>query len=44
MLDIIVTNARMIPDPAMQGATDIYAVPLDDIDNAEELLKKGSQQ
>lgn len=31
VLAVIVANAVMIPDPSMQGSTDCYAVPLDDI-------------
>jgi len=38
VLSIIVTNAQMIPDPRMEGATDTYAVPLDDILAAQKLL------
>lgn len=40
LLTIIVANAKMIPDPSMQGATDIYAVPLGDIEAAKFLLTK----
>lgn len=46
-LSNIVLNARMIPDPSMQGATDIYTVPMDDIDAARNLITaraaKGSE-
>jgi hypothetical protein len=31
-LQIIVANARMVPDPTMDGATDCFAVPLGDIE------------
>ena len=37
-LAIIIGNARLVPDPAMDGATDCYAVPLDDIDAARKLV------
>ena len=37
-LKVIVANAEIIPDPHMSGATDIYAVPIDDIDNARASL------
>lgn len=42
LLDVlhnIVANARLVPDPAMQGMTDIYAVPCDDIEEAQRLLR-----
>ena len=39
-LGVIVGNATIIPDPSMQGATDCYAVTLDDISNAIRLLTK----
>ena len=29
---ILVANAELIEDPATEGATDIYAVPVDDVD------------
>lgn len=38
-LRIITTNAKVQPDASMEGATDIYAVPLDDIDTALALLE-----
>ena len=38
----IVANARIIPDPAMGGATDTYSVPLDDIEAAREIVRKVS--
>lgn len=31
LLDTIYLNARMIPDPAMEGKTDCYALPIGDI-------------
>lgn len=31
-LTCIRLNAKLVPDPAMQGATDCYTVPLDDIE------------
>ena len=34
LVDTIILNARLIPDPAMGGAADIYAVPVDDIEAA----------
>lgn len=37
-LDCIVLNARLVPDPDRNGATDCYAVPLEDIERARELL------
>lgn len=38
LLRIIVLNAELIPDPRMQGATDCYRVPCDDIEDARKLL------
>ena len=32
LLDVLLLNARLIPDQAMNGTTDVYAVPIDDID------------
>lgn len=40
LLAVIIANAKMIPDPAMAGQTDIYAVPLDDIEDARTILAK----
>lgn len=40
VLDNIVANAKLISDPAMEGATDTYSVPLDDIDNARALIER----
>ena len=34
LLEVIVANAVVVPDPRMQGSTDCYAVPLDDIEAA----------
>lgn len=39
-LENIVANAHTIPDPSMEGATDIAAVPLDDIEQARAALGK----
>ena len=39
LLEIIVANARLVPDPSMEGTTDCYHVPVDDIDAAGEWLK-----
>lgn len=39
-LDIITLNAIATPDPCMGGATDIYAVPIDDIDTARALISR----
>lgn len=39
LLEIIVANAVVGPDPKMCGATDCYHVPLDDIDAAREWLQ-----
>ena len=39
-LDIIVCNAVLQPDAAMSGATDCYAVPIDDIEAARAALAK----
>ena len=39
MLRIIVNNAKIGPDAAMDGATDCYHVPSDDIDAAREWLQ-----
>jgi hypothetical protein len=41
-LEVIVANAEIIPDPHMSGATDIYAVPLDDIDTARAAISATS--
>lgn len=41
-LSNILANARLIPDPSMQGATDVYAVPLDDIEAAVAVLAKAN--
>lgn len=40
LLAVIVANAVLIPDPRMAGATDCYAVPLDDIEAAKTALAK----
>lgn len=40
MLEIMVANAELIPDPRMNGSTDVYAVPLDDVEEARRLLEK----
>ena len=37
-LQIVCANASLMPDPKMQGTTDCYGVPLDDIDEARALL------
>lgn len=39
ILRTIVLNARVIPDPNMSGATDCYAVPLDDIEAARAIAQ-----
>lgn len=39
-LDNIAANAKIIPDPAMEGTTDTYSVPLDDIETARAVLAK----
>ena len=36
---IAVFNAEMIPDPRRGGQTDVYAVPLDDIEKLREVLR-----
>ena len=38
-LACICLNAKLQPDAAMDGATDCYAVPLDDIQNGRAVLK-----
>lgn len=38
LLDIIRCNASVIPDPEMNGLTDCYRVPLDDIDAIGRIL------
>jgi len=38
LLAMIVGNAVLCPDPAMDGATDCYHVPADDIDAARDWL------
>lgn len=37
---ILVFNAEIGPDPKMQGYTDAYIVPIDDIDNLRVILNK----
>ena len=37
-LQIIVTNAHLIPDPEMDGMTDVYGITLDDFAFAEEAI------
>ena len=44
LLSIICTNAVLIPDPRMDGATDTYSVPLDDIEAAYAALGKGKEK
>lgn len=39
LLSIIVTNAETGPDPRMGGTTDVALVPLDDIEEAQRLLR-----
>lgn len=39
MLGVIVLNAKVQPDISMGSMTDCYAVPLDDIENADSMLK-----
>ena len=39
-LENIIRNAVIQPDASMKGATDCYAVTLDDIENAREVLAK----
>lgn len=43
-LGIIVMNAEIQPDARMGGATDIYAVPCDDIENARAALAKARKE
>lgn len=43
MLQTIYINARVQPDPSMGGATDIYTVPLADIESARALVEKYKQ-
>ena len=43
ILSVICANAVPQPDANMGGLTDIYAVPLDDIAKAREILRKISQ-
>ncbi len=38
ILECIVLNAVCIPDPRMDGTTDTYSVPMDDIDTARKIL------
>lgn len=39
-IDIVVQNASLIPDPKMEGLTDCYRVPLEDIDTLRALIAK----
>jgi hypothetical protein len=39
ILSCIVLNAEIQPDQSMNGSTDVYAVPLDDIDLAKKALE-----
>lgn len=41
-LDILIANARLIPDPGMAGATDCYAVPMDDIEAARAAIARAT--
>lgn len=38
LASILITNAEMIPDPRREGATDCYAVTLDDLEALEAAL------
>lgn len=38
VLEIIIANACLIPDPTMNGVTDTYSVPLDDIEAARIIV------
>ena len=40
ILRIIIANARLIHDPVMAGTTDIYAVPVDDIEATRAAVSK----
>lgn len=42
LLSNIALNARTIPDPVMEGTTDISAVPLDDISAIWDFFRKGN--
>lgn len=39
-LMLVTGNAKLIPDPAMNGTTDCYSVPTDDIDAANHALMR----
>lgn len=39
VLEFIVANAQLVTDPRMAHACDCYAVPLDDIEAAQEAIK-----
>ena len=39
-LENIAATATVIPDPAMDGTTDTYSVPLDDIEAARDAINK----
>ncbi len=43
-LSNIVANAQIQPDASMGGMTDVYAVPLDDIDEARSALGQKEQR
>lgn len=38
ILGVIVANAKMVPDMTMNGTTDTYVVPIDDIEKAQDVL------
>lgn len=40
ILQVIVSNARLSPDPNMNGTTDCYCIPLDDIETARQAIAK----
>jgi len=44
LLGVIVANAVIGPDATMQGSTDCYHVPVDDIDLAREWLTEHNEE
>ena len=40
LLQNVALNTKLIPDPDMEGATDCYKVPCDDVDAIRDFLKK----
>jgi len=44
VLQTIVANATLAPDPRMNNSTDCYLVPLDDIETARAVVEKATKR